>query len=743
MNAQAGHRVSYDLGCMRSLKKLPDKVSAKFLDMMMRYMSDPSGNGLNFETIEGSRDRGVKSIRIDQSYRAIAFVSGQDIMFLHVNEHDKAYRWAEGRRVRVDTATNRIRIVEEVDTETAPASTKHGIHTAETPALFAGISDDRLLSLGVIADELPKVRQLRDQADLDTEEDAFDTTTFDILIALAAGYSDQEIRAIIGATRPQEEDIPAKAEATFSAIVASDESRQRIFIPENEDELRRFFEGNLEGWRVFLHRDQRRVAYRDYNGPALVRGGAGTGKTVVAMHRAKHLADQMTSDPVRSEDRILFTTFTTSLAYDIEANLKTLCPEHLARSNPRIEVINLDRWVSGFLKRKKFERDIAYFGEERERLDTIWREVFDEHGVPDGLSEEFVRAEWEQVIQAKGIMTDRTYFKVPRTGRGTALDRRSRSALWTIFSDYRARMVDAGLAEPDDAYREAVEILQSEAPSLPYSSVIVDEAQDMGEQAFRLIRAIVPEKLDGDRNSIFIVGDAHQRIYTRRASMAACGINVRGRSKQLRLNYRTSDEIRKWAVSILEGVSVDDLDDGMDSLSGYTSVFRGPPPELASYAGEDEEIAGLAAWLSALKTQGTKLEDVGVLASTRLQLDRLAIKLKDAGIETVRLQPNMADERNLPGVRLTTMHRAKGLEFQAVAIPFLAKSTFPTPAALRSAVDEVDRRNILQQQKSLLHVAATRAKKVLRVSWSGEPSVFLTDVTSISTTSSEKGTKRS
>src|SRR5258708_3405938 len=140
MNVQVAYRVSYDLGCMRSLKKLPDRVSAKFLDMMTRYMSDPSGNGLNFETVEGARDRGVKSIRIDQGYRVIAFVSGKDIMFLHVNEHDKAYRWAEGRSVRVDVATNRIRVVEEVETEKA-ASTKTVERTADAPALFAGIFD--------------------------------------------------------------------------------------------------------------------------------------------------------------------------------------------------------------------------------------------------------------------------------------------------------------------------------------------------------------------------------------------------------------------------------------------------------------------------------------------------------------------------------------------------------------------------------------------------------------------------
>ena len=292
-------------------------------------------------------------------------------------------------------------------------------------------------------------------------------------------------------------------------------------------------------------------------------------------------------------------------------------------------------------------------------------------------------------------------------------------------------MIDAGLAEPDDAYREAVEILRSEAPSLPYTSVVVDEAQDMGEQAFRLIRAIVPEGPRGDRNTIFIVGDAHQRIYARRAGMAACGINVKGRSSRLRLNYRTSDEIRRWAVSILEGISVDDLDDGLDSLNGYTSVFRGPVPFLVGYKGEDEEIAALADWLRDLKASGTRLGDVGVLASTRLQVDRLATRLADAGIEAVKLQPNKSDDRTLTGVRLTTMHRAKGLEFNVVAIPFLSKAAFPPLAALRAAVDKVDRRNILQQQKALLHVAATRAKRALRVSWSGEPSTFLAPATAV------------
>ncbi len=280
-------------------------------------------------------------------------------------------------------------------------------------------------------------------------------------------------------------------------------------------------------------------------------------------------------------------------------------------------------------------------------------------------------------------------------------------------------MVSEGLAEPDDAYREATEILSSEAPNLPYAAVIVDEAQDMGEQAFRLIRAIVPETPSGDQNSIFIVGDAHQRIYARRASMSACGINVRGRSRQLRLNYRTTQEIRAWAVSILEGVSVDDLDEGTDSLRGYVSLMHGPAPELVSFRSETEELDGLVAWVRSLAENEIQLADIVILCGRRADVDRVHTALRSSGLDTVVLQAGAADKRSVPGVRITTMHRAKGLEFFAVAIPFLSQTLFPPAGALKAAVDAADRDDIIAQHRSLLHVAATRAKQWLRVSWSG------------------------
>lgn len=710
-------RVSYDIGCMKSLRKLPDKVAIRFMDMMTRYMSDPTANGLNLETVEGAKDNSIKSLRVDQGYRAIAFEVGRDIMFVHVNEHDKAYRWATRRRVKLDAGTNRIRVIEELDATAVEAEAP----APSEPRLFAEIADKRLRALGVPDEELSAIRSITTIEALEMAEEDFDPLTYQVLYALAAGYSDQEVYALTGvAEEPQKAPETAGEDVSFDQLIETEESRQTIFIPESEAELRRVFEEGLEGWRVFLHPEQRKLAYRDYNGPAMVRGGAGTGKTVVAMHRAKHLADQINDDPGQAGQRVLVTTFTTSLAHDIEANLRTLCPEHLDARPPRIEVTNLDRWVSQFLKRKNFAREVAFFGEARDRLDQIWQEVFDDHALPEGLAEPFVKTEWAQIVQAKGLTDKRSYLKASRAGRGTPLDRRKRAALWEMFEDYRARMISEGLAEPDDAYREAVEILSAEAPNLPYAAVVVDEAQDMGEQAFRLIRAIIPENAGGDRNSLFIVGDAHQRIYGRCASMSSCGIEVRGRSRRLRLNYRTTQEIRAWAVSILEGVRVDDLDEGTDTLKGYVSLLHGAAPDLVRCASEAEELTGLADWIRALPSDQIRLADIGVLCARRTDAKRVEEALRAAGVETVLLQSG-ADDRSVPGVRVTTMHRAKGLEFFAVAIPFLSETSFPPQGALHAAVDPADREDILILYRSLLHVAATRAKKALRVSWSVAP----------------------
>lgn len=722
MNAAIGKRVSYDQGCLKSVRRLPDYVSGKFLDLMSRYMDNPAGNGLNLESVEGSKDKSLKSLRLDQNYRAIAFETAKDIMFVHVNEHDKAYRWAEGRRVKLDTATNRIRIVEEIEQSQVKVETR-----ADVTGLFSDFKDKELIALGVAEEAIVIARTLANEQELEDAEDRFDPLSFQVLYALAAGYSEEEVYSIVGGAL---DDQPATTDddKSFEDLIDTEESRQTIFTPQSIEELRRFFDGELEGWRVWLHPEQRKLAYKDYNGPAMVRGGAGTGKTVVAMHRAKCIADQLAADPRSKGQRVLVTTFTTTLAKDIESNLKTLCPEHMTAATPRIEVINLDRWASQYLKKKQFERRVANTSQDEEQINDLWTETFDSFVLPEGLTEAFVRAEWEQIIQAKGIDDLNGYLRASRAGRGTPLNRAKRKDLWNIFATYRAKLIQSGLAERDDVYREAIPLLNAEPSKLGYAAVIVDEAQDMGEQAFRLIRALIPESQNNDKNSIFIVGDAHQRIYGRRASMSSCGINVVGRSRKLKLNYRTTHEIRAWAVAVLKGLKVDDLNEGEDTLDGYVSVDHGMEPLLAGYGSESEELSALAQWVKELPSDSIRDSEIGILAFTNKQLAVIKESLSAQGITTLLLSSDKADDRSEVGVRLCTMHRAKGLEFKAVAIPFMAASLFPPEWLLSRAVDAADREDIESQLKSLLHVAATRAKGHLRVSWSGEVSSFINHV---------------
>lgn len=317
-------------------------------------------------------------------------------------------------------------------------------------------------------------------------------------------------------------------------------------------------------------------------------------------------------------------------------------------------------------------------------------------------------------------------MRAPRIGRGTRLDRKKKAEIWKVFEAYRVRLDEEGLLEPDDAYRLARETLSAKPHTLPYQAVIVDEAQDMGPEAFRLLRSIIPVAEDfSDKNSVFIVGDGHQRIYGRRVVLGRCGISIRGRSRKLRVNYRTSDEIRKWALAILEGVDVDDLDDGLDDAKGYRSLFHGPAPEIRPTRDQSEEATALTSWIRQLEAEDIDRKDICVVARDKKTLSAFDNLLKSVGFETVLLKRHQAEDRRVPGIRLATMHRVKGLEFMGVALVALNHGLVPNVLALRSAPDEAGREEIINAERMLVYVAATRAKKRLLVSSCGKPSLIL------------------
>ena len=706
MNTALGKQVSYDTACYKSVRKLPDNVSSKFLDLMYRYGDNPAANGLNLETVEGSKGKSLKSLRLDQSYRAIAFETPTEIVFVYVNNHDKAYHWAKGRYLKLDKLTNRIRIVKEIE------QVREEVKSSDPRlGLFAAFKDKKLLSLGVAEEAIAIARTFETDEELEASEAHFDPLSLDILYALAAGYSEEEVYAIAGSTV---DDTENTCDKSFEELIITEESRQTIFTPKSNEELRRFFDGELEGWRVWLHPKQKKLVNRHWNGPVCVLGGAGTGKTVVAMHRAKWLAQNI---PATTKQRILFTTFSAVLASDIQYNLGQICTaEELAR----IEVKHINQWVTDYLKNSAYRFTIIE-ANHNELYNTMWSQALRLKDSTLELPDSFYREEWDRIIVPNQIYKKMSYLTVSRQGRGVALTRKQRSLIWPIFEELRAEMARQGVRTFEDATLDVINEINSGNHNLNYCSAIIDEGQDMGPEALTLIRKIVPEQPD----DLFIVGDGHQRIYRQKTTMAACGIKIVGRSHKLKINYRTTAQTKKFAMSVLENTLVDDLNGNISPSGGYISLNQGEKPVVKQYNSLITEADGVLSQIAILKSDGVKNENICIVARNKKQLDLMDKEITARGIKTYTI-----DETNnisAEGVRLVTMSRVKGLEFHYVFIIAVNKGIVPLDTATAGTEDPVEARLRDLNERALFHVACSRAVKKLFVSSSGTISSYLAD----------------
>lgn len=684
-----------------SLLKLTPNEQSQANKAVMLFQQDPQHGGLNYEKLKAFKDRKLRSIRANQDVRIILAAAEREDLYLmlYVDHHDSAYDWAAKRKVEVNPNTGNLQVftVEEKVIESVQP------RTSEQSGPFDAIRDRQLLQLGVPEEALLLVRSMKTEADLNSAKfnEQVPPDTYDGLYMLMAGGSFEEA---------YHEAVPVVPETIdtedFGTALARPESQAHFVVAENEEALQEVLNQSIEKWRVFLHPAQRRWANGKKNGPVRILGGAGTGKTVVAMHRAKWLADNVAT----ADNRVLFTTFTKNLAADIQQNLNKICSGDALK---RIEVMNLDAWVVSFLKKQGYDYGLLMDSKEEKRL---WEDAYSEKPASDDLSMAFFQEEWARVIQPQSINSVDEYKKASRIGRGTRLNRQQRVDIWAVFERYRHLLASNYLKEADDAYRDARHLLEKNPDLRPnLSSVIVDEAQDMGTQAFMLIRALVPP----GPNDLFIVGDGHQRIYGKnKVVLGQCGIDIRGRSSRLKVNYRTTDETRLLAVSILEGVTVDDLDGGEDTQSFYHSLMHGPAPEIHCFESVQDQIDGIVA---ALRDNDLAPEACCVIARTRKEVNELKTAL-----ESRQQICHVLDGRNAStpdgALNLATMHRVKGLEFDAVFLASANQGLIPLDFVVNSAGDAVTRRQRENEERALVYVSITRARKLAFVYGYGQMS---------------------
>lgn len=700
-------RVAISADFFTAFSAIPRQKQSKVVDFINKFRNNPMSSGINYEKIVNAFDENIRSVRIDDTYRGIVLkpTLSNVYLLLWVDHHDEAYKWAVRKKCIINSETGSIQVF---DVQDEIANNIDNEDVKKVRRLYDDFRDEILIKIGIPNELIPVVRNIKSIDELDNNANIIPQEAYESLYFLASGYSIDEVlqEFSVGNEKIDSHDFNAalnNINTLHKFIVLDDE--------EDQKELKEILAAPLEKWRVFLHPTQRKIVEKNYNGPVRVLGGAGTGKTVVAMHRAKWLAENIKN----KDERILFTTYTRNLAEDIKENLKKICTPETMRI---IDVVNIDLWVSEFLKKHNYNYRIIYGNE----LDQLWQKALTVASSEVDIPPMFYREEWEKIIIPNGVVSKSEYLKVSRIGRGIKLDRKSRALVWEVFEEFKTLMNEFGVRDIDTAMFEARILLENLGDVLPYKSLIVDESQDLGIQAFKLIRQIAGIE---HKNDIFIVGDSHQRIYRNKVVLSKCGINVRGRSYRLKINYRTTEETRAWAFKLLNGIKFDDLDEGIDESKGYKSLVHGPKPEIKHFNSLQDEINFISQKIDVLLNNNVELNSICLVARTDRQLDMYSDYLTKEGIRTYKIKRTEAEDRYLPGIRVATMHRVKGLEFDYVFLAGINEGVVPLDKVVGEAADNVTRKELLTAERSLLYVAATRAKRAVFASSYGKSSNFI------------------
>ncbi len=624
---------------------------------------NPANPGLSMHRVDRARDKGFWTARVNSDIRLVLHKQGGDTLLAWVGHHDDAYAWAESRRIDTHPRTGAAQIVEIRETVQEVVIQRYVEEAIRLPRLFEGEDDEVLLSWGVPEDWLGVVR------------DATEDTVLDIASHLPAEAAEAILQAATG-TRPAPVAVPVGTDP-----FAHPDAGRRFRVMENVEELRAALDAPWERWAVYLHPAQREYVERDFKGPARVIGSAGTGKTVVALHRAVRLAQ----DP---DACVLLTTFNAHLASALALKLPLLANEEV---RARIHVHAMGDVIRDLHKQAFGPSELVF----EDTLNGLLTRAIAETDAP--LSVEFLRDEWYWIVDAWNVRTWDSYLNLPRLGRKVRLPSTRRAAAWAVFESLRTALVAQNLKTEAQLAHDLIG-----SDRFPFSHAVVDEAQDISVPELILLGRF----LGAAENGLFFAGDIGQRIFRAPFPWAATGVAISGRSRSLKVNYRTSHQIRRYSDELLPETLVES-DGTAENRLGVTSVFEGAPPEIRTFSCRQKELEALQAWITEIFAQGVKASEIMVLVRTK------------------ELASYVASQVSAPVLQ---MHDAKGSEYRAVAVIALDQDIVPLEDRLLMARDEAYIDEIMNTERHLLYVAATRARDHLWLSGVSPVSEFLLDL---------------
>lgn len=681
-----------------ALSRLSAQEQKAVKESVFDLQMNPAAPGLKFHRIDKSKDPNFWSMRVSSDIRLVIHKTKDSFLLCYVDHHDDAYSWAERRRIETHPTTGAAQIVEVRERVQEVIIRKHveapepvrSVRPGQQP-LFPGITDQELLSYGVPMDWI-------DDAKAATED-----SIFDLAEHLPREAAEALLDLAVGA-KPQ---IPVPPTATVSPFEHPDAQR-RFRVMEDVDELKRALDFPWDQWTVFLHPSQRQVVEQSFTGPARVSGSAGTGKTVVALHRAANILKR------EPRARLLLTTFSLPLANALEGKLRILTGEDKSIV-PRVTVLPF-KGVASELFTLAFGHHPRAATEDQIRgaLKTAAAEAS-----LSGFTPRFLASEWLNVVDAWQLANLDAYQEVPRLGRKARLGVKQREKLWPVFVRARQIIEAQGLLTWPSIFGKVTEHF-GQRDDKPFTHAVIDEAQDLGVPELRMLAFITP----GGPDALFFAGDLGQRIFQEPFSWKALGVDIRGRSRNLKVNYRTSHQIRQAADRLLPKVVLD-VDQNEQDRRGTVSVFNGPDPEFQTFADADRESKGVADWIKAAVAEGIAPAEIGIFVRSNEQLARARAAVKAAGHTQLELSERL--EQPQGRVAIGTMHLAKGLEYKAVVVMACDDDVLPLQERIETVADESELDEVHDTERNLFYVACTRARDRLLVSGVQPASEFFAD----------------
>jgi hypothetical protein len=686
--------------CLERLFEMPKAISRKVLDFQKKFRENSRSSAINLESISTFKDKNLRTARIDQKYRAIIRVpeTGDNYYLLWVDNHDEAMDWAKNKIFEWNESTQTAQIF------TSPDLIEKGEIKGKDlfEGLFTHYSNEDLVKIGVPESYIDIIKNLKDLNDLEMIEKDLPEDAFENLFYLSEGINIDKLIVEINEGKMLSVDLDEQ----FSSI-----NNRRFFVEIDDEVLTELLNGDLSKWQIFLHPSQRKLVERDFNGSVKITGGAGTGKTVVALHRLKYLTETFDLSENR---KVLMTTFTNALS----SNLVSLAKK-LHADESKFTIVNIDAVAREYaMKENLIDRAtrILDFTNSKKSIE-LWEEFLEQN-----LSEfdsVFLDAEYQGVILYNDVKSLETYLKTSRIGRGKPISRKQKMEFWALVEKYERYKAEHLFIDRSELFNLVTNHLNA-TKKRPYCHVISDEIQDFSNVELRFLRSLVDEK----DNDLFLVGDPYQKIYAKKINFSAAGISVRGnRSKQLRINYRTSEEIKRLALSTVKGLSYDNFDGEDEKLKGYLSLFHGERPSYEIFKTKQEEIDYLISQIKILKSQEFNYSDIAIgfrtkdaLKEVKTALHKLKIPYNDNSVS------NMNDAT---GVLLSTLHSLKGLEFKAVFIADVNNRTCPYQVSSLSTMDDLEKEEYFNRERSLMYVAMTRAINILKITGVGVKSELI------------------